>query len=62
MNDMRGYTELWRYVKVTIVKITRSIKLTRATIQVGHQSRTRHWFRATENLKLFFLQQKTAAD
>lgn len=34
MNDMRGYAELWQYVKVSIVKTTRSILLTRATIQV----------------------------
>lgn len=34
MNDMRGYTELWQYVKVSIVKTARSILLTHATIQV----------------------------
>lgn len=34
VNDMRGYTELSQYVKVSIVKTTRSILLTSATIQV----------------------------
>lgn len=34
---MRVYTELWQYVKVTIVEITKSIQLTRATILLGHK-------------------------
>ena len=40
VNDMRGYTELWQYVKVAVVKISRSIKLTRATILVEHKYRS----------------------